>query len=114
MGCALHCHRMSVAINAKVALPPGLDARMVARAVGRAETEAGALVEIYAEQRNVFSTIVGIFGARALAAVAGDLTNPYLLAIRLSRRARCGHGHCKLTTTTRAGTSFGVTWLIPA
>ncbi len=76
MGCALHCHRMSVAINAKVALPPGLDARMVARAVGRAETEAGALVEIYAEQRNVFSTIVGIFGARALAAVSPYEPNP--------------------------------------
>jgi len=63
-------------LNRKVALPPSLDVGMIQRAVARVEPEVGALVEIYAEQRNVFSTIVSIFGARALANVSTYEPNP--------------------------------------
>lgn len=57
-------------------MPPGLDAGMIERAVARIEGDVATLVEIYAEQRNVFSTIVSIFGARALAQVSPYEPNP--------------------------------------
>jgi hypothetical protein len=49
-----------------VALPPGLDVAAIRRAVDYTERELADLVEIYFEQANVFSGIVGIFGAKAL------------------------------------------------
>ena len=54
----------------KVALPPGLDCAAIRRAVEYMERELAALVEIYYEQANVFSAIVGIFGTRALDSVS--------------------------------------------
>jgi hypothetical protein len=49
-----------------VPLPPGLEPSAVRRAIDYMERQLGDLVEIYYEQANVFSAIVGIFGTRAL------------------------------------------------
>lgn len=47
-------------------LPPGLTVTAIRRAVEYIERELGDLVEIYVEQANVFSALVGIYGAKAL------------------------------------------------
>ena len=52
--------------DATVPLPPGLDVVAIRKAVEYMERELSDLVEIYYEQANVFSAIVGIFGTRAL------------------------------------------------
>jgi hypothetical protein len=52
--------------NPQVRLPPGLEAGAIRRAIDYMERELAELVEIYYEQANVFSAIVGIFGTRAL------------------------------------------------
>ena len=49
-----------------VALPPGLTVTAIRRAIEYVERELGDLVEIYVEQANVFSALVGIYGAKAL------------------------------------------------
>ncbi len=49
-----------------VSLPPGLEPSAIRRAVDYMEKGLSDLVEIYYEQANVFSAIVGIFGTRAL------------------------------------------------
>jgi hypothetical protein len=56
--------------NPAVALPPGLDCAAIRRAIDYIERELADLVEIYYEQANVFSAIVGIFGTRALDSVS--------------------------------------------
>jgi hypothetical protein len=53
-----------------VPLPPGLDCASIRRALEYMEKELSDLVEIYYEQANVFSAIVGIFGTRALDSVS--------------------------------------------
>src|SRR2546421_759181 len=53
-----------------VALPPGLTTGAILKAVNYVERELGDLVEIYHEQMNVFSAIVGIFGTKALDSVS--------------------------------------------
>ncbi len=50
----------------KVALPPGLTVAALRKAVDYIERELTELVDIYFEQANVFSAIVGIYGAKAL------------------------------------------------
>jgi hypothetical protein len=49
-----------------VALPPGLSITAIRKAIEYVERELTELVEIYQEQANVFSAIVGIFAVRAL------------------------------------------------
>jgi len=56
--------------NPAVALPPGLDGASIRRAIDFIERELAELVEIYYEQANIFSAIVGIFGTRALDSVS--------------------------------------------
>jgi hypothetical protein len=56
--------------NPAVALPPGLDCAAIRRAIDYIERELADLVEIYYEQANIFSAIVGIFGTRALISVS--------------------------------------------
>jgi len=84
----LHCERWShhqglksmpsaYTIDARVELPRGLVPAMVQSAVRVTEDRASDLVELYHEQRNAFSTIVGIFGARALAAVSPYEPSPH-------------------------------------
>ncbi|MFH1110282.1 MAG: hypothetical protein V1790_13970 [Planctomycetota bacterium] len=53
-----------------VALPPGLDIAAIRRAVEYVERELTDLVDIYCEQANVFSAIVGIYGTKALDSVS--------------------------------------------
>jgi hypothetical protein len=57
-------------LDPTVPLPPGLDCSSIRRAIEYVEREVADLVEIYFEQSNVFSAIVGIFGTRALDAVS--------------------------------------------
>jgi hypothetical protein len=49
-----------------VPLPPGLEIASIHKAVEYVERELADFVDIYLEQANVFSAIVGIFGTRAL------------------------------------------------
>jgi hypothetical protein len=56
--------------NSNVPLPPGLTRDAIRRAVEYIERELADLVEIYCEQANVFSAIVGIFGTKALDSVS--------------------------------------------
>jgi hypothetical protein len=56
--------------DATVALPPGLEIGAIRRAISYMETELAELAEIYYEQANVFSAIVGIFGTKALDSVS--------------------------------------------
>lgn len=54
-----------------VPLPPGFGGiPAIKRAIDFMERELADLVEIYFEQANVFSAIVGIMGTRALDAVS--------------------------------------------
>lgn len=53
-----------------VHLPPGLELSAVRKAVEYIERELADLVDIYYEQANVFSGIVGIYGTKALDAVS--------------------------------------------
>ena len=52
--------------DASVKLPPGLVVSAIRKSIDYIECELTDLVEIYFEQKNVFSAIVGIYGARAL------------------------------------------------
>ena len=49
-----------------VALPTDLKISHIRKAIEYIEREATDLIEVYFEQANVFSGLVGIFGARAL------------------------------------------------
>ena len=51
---------------AGVALPPGLTVAALRKAIEYIERELTDLVDIYLEQANVFSALVGIYGAKAL------------------------------------------------
>ena len=53
-----------------MALPKDLAPIHIAKAVEYVERETADLVDLYLEQRNVFSAIVGIFGVKALDAVS--------------------------------------------
>jgi hypothetical protein len=57
-------------LDYSVKLPPGLDPPAIRRAVKFIERELVDLVEIYYEQANVFSAIVGILGTKALNSVS--------------------------------------------
>lgn len=50
----------------KVPLPPGLTISAIRRSIDYIEKELAGLVDIYYEQANVFSALVGIYGTRAL------------------------------------------------
>ena len=56
--------------DATVQLPPGLEVEAIHHAVDYVEREIKELVDVYLEQANVFSAIVGIFGTKALDAVS--------------------------------------------
>jgi hypothetical protein len=49
-----------------VPLPPGLTVGAIRRAVDYVEQQLADFVEVYYEQANVFSALVGIFGTKAL------------------------------------------------
>ncbi len=52
--------------NKSVALPPGLTISAIRKPTEYIEKELSQLVDIYHEQANVFSALVGIYGVRAL------------------------------------------------
>src|SRR3990172_6010484 len=52
--------------DAAVALPQGLDVPALRRAIDYMERQLSDLVELYFDQANVFSAIVGIYGSKAL------------------------------------------------
>jgi hypothetical protein len=56
--------------DSTVPLPPGLDIGAIRRAVDYMERELADLVDLYFEQANVFSAVVGIYGTKALDAVS--------------------------------------------
>lgn len=53
-----------------VPLPPGLDIAAIRRAIEYIERETAHFVELYSEQANIFSALVGMFGTRALDSVS--------------------------------------------
>ncbi len=53
-----------------VPLPPGLTVGHVRKAIDYVEQQAAELVELYYEQANIFSGLVGILGVRALHALS--------------------------------------------
>jgi hypothetical protein len=54
----------------EVALPPGLELAAIRKSVDYLERELAELIEIYLDQANVFSALVGIFGTKALDSVS--------------------------------------------
>ena len=56
--------------NRKVRLPSGLTTTAIQKAVAYIEKGLADLIEIYLEQANVFSALVGIYGAKALDATS--------------------------------------------
>lgn len=52
-----------------VALPPGLTVGQLSRVIASVEHEVEQFVEVYFEQANVFSALVGIFAARAFSSL---------------------------------------------
>lgn len=56
--------------DTSVPLPPGLSLVAIRKAVDYLERQLADLVEIYYEQANVFSAIVGIFGTKAIDSVS--------------------------------------------
>jgi len=56
--------------NRKVPLPSGLTTTAIHKAIDYIEKGLADLVEIYLEQANVFSALVGIYGAKALDATS--------------------------------------------
>jgi len=53
-------------LNSSVALPPSLTITAIRKSIEYIERELTDFVDIYFEQKNVFSAVVGIFGTRAL------------------------------------------------
>ncbi len=49
-----------------VLLPPGLTVTAIRRSIEYIENELAELIDIYQEQANVFSALVGIYGVKAL------------------------------------------------
>lgn len=52
--------------DTSVPLPPGLDIASIRRAIDYIERELAGLIDVYFEQANVFSALVGIYGTKAL------------------------------------------------
>ena len=109
-----------------VPLPPGLTIAHISAAIEFVEEKAEELIELYFEQANIFSGVVGILGVRALDSLSPykrhkhpdiaqqrfpDLSLRGRLALHRSNlwnpRAVPGRGPSSRTTTTRGGTSSG-------
>jgi len=57
-------------VGQKVALPPGLTTSAIGKAIDYIERDLAEFIDIYFEQANVFSAIVGILGTKALDSVS--------------------------------------------
>lgn len=60
----------SADFDPSVPLPPGLDIAAIRRAIAYIEREVADFVELYWEQANIFSALVGMLGTRALDSVS--------------------------------------------
>lgn len=54
----------------RVPMPPGLEIGAISRAIDYIEKNLADLIDLYYEQANVFSAVVGIFGTKALDALS--------------------------------------------
>lgn len=71
-------HKRDSWFDPSVPLPPGFGGvSVIRRAIDYMERELADFVEVYIEQANVFSALVGIFGAKALDAVSNWEKNPH-------------------------------------
>jgi hypothetical protein len=61
---------VSYELDRSVPLPPQLTADQIRRAVEYVEREAAEWIDVYFEQKNLFSAFVGILGTRALDSVS--------------------------------------------
>ncbi len=59
-----------IGFNPRVRLPPQLEIAHVRKAIEYIGKETAEFVDVYFEQANVFSGLVGIFGVRALHSVS--------------------------------------------
>ena len=50
--------------DSSVNLPPGLNIASIRRAIDYVEMQLAELIDVYYEQANVFSALVGIFGVK--------------------------------------------------
>ena len=64
--------------NPDIPLPPGLTVTAIQKAIDYIEKGLTDLIEIYLEQANVFSALVGIYGAKALDATSVYEKNRHL------------------------------------
>ena len=64
-------------INRAVALPQGLTPQQIVRAVQYVETQAGEWLDLWYEQENLFSAVIGVLGARALETYGPFQRNPH-------------------------------------
>jgi hypothetical protein len=76
-----------------VPLPPGLELAAIRRALDYIERELSDLVDVYFEQANVFSALVGIFGTRALDAVSNYEKNRNIDTAQQRFPDLCRRGH---------------------
>src|SRR5712691_10040042 len=117
---------MATSIAKAPLLPKNLELVHISKAVEFVEKRTADLVDLYFEQANVFSGIVGMFGIRALDSIspykrhkhpdiaqqrfpdlslAGKLNPPPQLA--LESKGSTGHGRSSPTLTIQVGTSSG-------
>ena len=117
-------------LDSSVPLPPGLTVAAIRRAVEYIERELADVVDIYYEQANVFSALVGIYGTKALDAFSVYEKSRHLDMAQqrfpdlcrkgsgpnrspnecLESKAANARGNCSRTMITRVGISFGATW----
>lgn len=76
-----------------VPLPPGLEAGAIRRAIDYIERELVDLIDLYYEQANVFSAVVGIFGTRALDSFSNYEKHRHLHTAQQRFPDLCRRGH---------------------
>jgi hypothetical protein len=62
--------RNAEGFDPSVPLPPELKLAHIRKAIDYIEKEVGELVDLYYEQANTFSALIGIFGVRALSSIS--------------------------------------------
>jgi hypothetical protein len=80
-----------------VALPPGLDVTAIRKAIEYIERELVDFVELYLEQANIFSALVGMFGTRALDQVSSFEKHRHAYTAQQRFPDLCRRGVSKLT-----------------
>ena len=117
--------------DTSVPLPPGLDIASIRRAIDYIERELADLIDVYFEQANIFSALVGIYGTKALDSLSNYEKHRHIDTAQQRfpdlRRRGSGNrpspkeslearqvnvrGLFNRTTIMPGGTSFGAIWL---